>query len=57
MIILAASKSTDGNGAEAATDRRKGEQLRAIFLDVIPSMEGVVVVVVKQWEWQKKACP
>lgn len=31
MIILAASKSTDGNGAEAAADRRKGEQLRVIY--------------------------
>lgn len=31
MIILAASKLADGNGAEAAVDQRKGEQLRVIY--------------------------
>lgn len=31
MIILAAPKPTDGNGAEAAIDRRKGKQLRVVF--------------------------
>lgn len=46
MIILAASKSTDGNGAAAAVDRRKGEQWRVVYWLGGNIFHGGVVVVV-----------